>query len=86
VAERLRSQLPLLVRTRVAERLRAPAALDLVPMRYLAACERAADRAGLLACRHVGVALAHSGGAEAARHLVRMAGSPRYLRHRARRG
>jgi tetratricopeptide (TPR) repeat protein len=84
-AERLRHQLPLLVRTRVAERLRAAAAQDLDPMRYLAACERAADRAGLLACRHVGVALAHSGGPEAARHLVQLAASPRYLHHRSKR-
>ena len=84
-AERLRHQIPLLVRTRLAERLRAAAAIDLDPMRYLAACERAADRAGLLACAHAGVALSLAGGPESARHIVQLAAAPRYLKHRARR-
>ncbi|MEO8554179.1 MAG: hypothetical protein ABI678_29590, partial [Kofleriaceae bacterium] len=46
---------------------------------YLAACERAADRSGLLACGDIGVAIACAGGAARARHLVRLAASPRYL-------
>ena len=58
------------------------------PADYRAACDRAADRAGLLACGHAGIAIALAGGAKAAPHLVRMAASPRYLaaRRALRRG
>jgi hypothetical protein len=77
-AERLRA-LPLRLRTRLAERLRGVAPEEVDPMRFLAACERAADRAGLLACGHAGVAIAIAGGPAAAPHLVRVAASPRYL-------
>jgi tetratricopeptide (TPR) repeat protein len=77
--DRLKSAIPLLLRRRIAERLASidPASLDSVA--YLAACERAADRSGLLACGDIGVAIAYSGGAARARHLVRLAASPRYL-------
>ena len=46
---------------------------------YLAACERAADRAGLLACNDITVAVELAGGPYVARHLVKLAGNPRYL-------
>ena len=76
-AERLKSATPLLLRRRLADRLAGVDQLDTVA--YVAACERAADRSGLLACGDIGVAIAHAGGAAAARHLVKLAASPRYL-------
>ncbi|HWO17182.1 MAG TPA: tetratricopeptide repeat protein, partial [Kofleriaceae bacterium] len=76
-AKRLRSTIPLLLRRRLAERIPRRAPLD--PAGYLAACERAADRSGLLACGDVGVALRLAGGPATARHLVRLAASPRFL-------
>jgi tetratricopeptide (TPR) repeat protein len=75
-AERLKAALPLLLRRKIAARVEA-AHLDADA--YRAACERAADRAGLLACGHVGVAVDLTGGAEAARHLVKLASTQRYL-------
>jgi hypothetical protein len=76
-AKRLRGAIPLLLRRRLAERLASARTLD--PAGYLAACERAADRSGLLACGDVGAAIRLAGGAKAARHLVRLAASPRFL-------
>ena len=78
-AERLRSAIPLLLRRRLTERLSTVDPAELDTAAYLAACERAADRSGLLACGDVSVAIAYSGGAAQARHLVRLAASPRYL-------
>jgi len=78
-ADRLRAALPVKLRTRLAERLPALSPADLDPQRYLAACQRAADRSGLLACGNAAVAIAHAGGPAAAPHLVRMAASSRYL-------
>jgi tetratricopeptide (TPR) repeat protein len=75
-AERLKTALPLLLRRKIAARVEG-ATLDAGA--YRAACERAADRAGLLACGHVGVAVELAGGAEAARHLVKLASTQRYL-------
>ena len=49
------------------------------PRKAVGACERAADRAGLLACGHAGVAIELAGGADAARHLVKLASSQRYI-------
>ncbi|HEY3806479.1 MAG TPA: hypothetical protein VGL61_27935 [Kofleriaceae bacterium] len=76
-ADRLKSATPLLLRRRLADRLAGVDQLDTVA--YVAACERAADRSGMLACGDIGVAIAHAGGATAARHLVKLAASPRYL-------
>jgi tetratricopeptide (TPR) repeat protein len=77
-ADRLKSAIPLLLRRRLADRLiDVDAGFDTTA--YVAACERAADRSGLLACGDISVAIAHAGGASAARHLVRLAASPRYL-------
>jgi hypothetical protein len=76
---RLRARLPVALRQRLTERLAslAPDALD--PRAYIAACERAADRAGMLACGDIAVAVELAGGARVASHLVRLAGSRRYL-------
>jgi hypothetical protein len=78
-AERLRTRLPVALRQRLTERLAtiAPDALD--PRAYVAASQRAADRAGLLACGDAMVAIALAGGARSASHLVRVAASRRYL-------
>lgn len=78
-ADRLRSAIPLLLRRRLTERLSTVTPAELDTAGYLAACERVADRSGLLACGDVSVAIAYSGGAAQARHLVRLAASPRYL-------
>jgi hypothetical protein len=81
-ADRLRAALPLRLRTRLSEQLAAVSPEGLDPARYLAACQRAADRAGLLACGQIAVAVAQAGGASSARHLVELAASPAYLRTR----
>ena len=77
--ERLRAKLPVALRQRLSERLAAlaPGALDAAA--YRAACDRAADRAGLIACGDVGIAIALVGGAAAAPHLVQLASQQRYL-------
>jgi tetratricopeptide (TPR) repeat protein len=82
-ADRLRRTLPFKVRMR-AEPLVRGASLDAA--RYRAASERAADRAGLLLCANVTVALRCAGGPGRARHLVRMAATERYLQARAKIG
>ena len=76
-AERLKSAVPILLRRRLTDRLGGIELLDTTA--YVAACEHAADRSGLLACGDIGVAIAHAGGATAARHIVKLAASPRYL-------
>ena len=50
-----------------------------VQLEFLAACERAADRSGLVACGDIGVAIRAAGGVERARHLVELAATQRYL-------
>ena len=82
--DRLRSAIPLLLRRRITERLAGVELGELDTTAYLAACERAADRSGLLACGDIGVAIAYAGGAARARHLVRLAANPRYLTARKR--
>jgi len=82
--DRLRSAIPLLLRRRISERLAGVELGELDTAAYLAACERAADRSGLLACGDIGVAIAYAGGAARARHLVRLAANPRYLTARKR--
>nr|MBA2544932.1 hypothetical protein [Deltaproteobacteria bacterium] len=77
-ADQLRAKLPVAYRARLLERL---AALPSIPDAdaYLAACRRAADRAGLLACGDLTVAVDCAGGLEAASHLVRFAATREYL-------
>ena len=75
-AEVQKTTLPLVLRKKLGDKL-AQGLFDSVG--YRAACERAADRAGLFACGHVGVAIELAGGAEQARHLVKLASSQRYI-------
>jgi tetratricopeptide (TPR) repeat protein len=76
-AERLRGKLSISLRRRLAERLEAAGSLD--PSAYVAACDRAADRAGLIACGDLGVAVTLAGGRDRATHLIDLAASRRYL-------
>jgi hypothetical protein len=82
-AERLRAAVPLLLRRRLGELLAACSRGALDPAGYVAACQRAADRSGLLACGNVAVAIELAGGPSAARHLVELAASPRFHAVRA---
>ncbi len=75
----LRAKLPIALRQRLTERLATLAPADLDPAAHVAACQRAADRAGLLACGDVAVAIEAAGGVRRAPHLVRLAASRRYL-------
>lgn len=77
--ERLRARFPVAVRQRLTEHVAALGKDELDPRAYVAACHRAADRAGLLACGDVAVAVELAGGPRAAQHLVRMAATKRYL-------
>ncbi|MEJ7600073.1 MAG: tetratricopeptide repeat protein [Kofleriaceae bacterium] len=79
-AARLHDQLPMLLRRRIAEYLAArELAAPLDAAAYVEACQRAADRAGLLACGRTDAAIARAGGPTRAPHLVRVAASRRYL-------
>ncbi|HEX5062152.1 MAG TPA: tetratricopeptide repeat protein [Kofleriaceae bacterium] len=78
-AERLRHALPVQLRRRMTERLASTPAGALDLQTYRDACERAADRAGMLACGHTGIAIHLAGGVERAAHLVRFAASQKYL-------
>ncbi len=78
-ADRLKFAVPVQLRRRLTERLATLSAEALDLQAYRDACERAADRAGLLACGHVGIALHLAGGADHAPHLVRLAASQKYL-------
>ena len=77
-AERLRTKLPVALRGRLAEWLTGVDAAQLDAATYRAACIRAADRAGLLACGDITAVAA------AAPHLVKLAASRRYLDVRRR--
>ncbi len=81
-AERLKAALPIQTRRFVSDYLATTGPLD--ARGYLAACERAADRAGLIACTRADVAIRLAGGAAVAQHIVRLAASPRYLSLRRR--
>jgi len=85
-AARLHRHLPLPVRGRLEERLRRLAASDLDPARYRAACERAADRAGLLVAGDIPAALRLAGARGETRHLVVLAASAAYVAARGRLG
>ncbi len=82
-AEWLRSKLPVVVRQRLTERLTSLSE-PLDPDRYTAACARAADRAGMLACGQIDVAVELAGGASVARHLIELATSRAYIDARRR--
>lgn len=83
--DQLRGALPIALRKRIADKLATlgeplASAADLVGeldvAGYVAACDRAADRAGLIACGHSTVAIRLAGGG---RHVVELAASQRYL-------
>ncbi|HEY5922577.1 MAG TPA: tetratricopeptide repeat protein [Kofleriaceae bacterium] len=78
-AERLNYALPVALRRRLTERLATLHAGSLDLETYRTACERAADRAGMLACGHTGIALHLAGGPDVAPHLVKLASSQKYL-------
>ncbi len=81
-ADKLRSRLPIGLRTKLTDLLItiAPSERDEAACRvYRAACERAADRVGLLACGDASVAVPMAGGPDRAPHLVQLAASQRYL-------
>ncbi len=78
-AERLRGRLPLTHRKRLADKLESLPAGAFDGDAYLASCRRAADRAGLLACGDLVVAIDRVGGIAAAPHLIAMAVTHDYL-------
>ncbi|MGE3764072.1 MAG: tetratricopeptide repeat protein [Kofleriaceae bacterium] len=83
-AERLRTKIPVALRSRLSERLASATSADLDPHAYRAACERAADRAGMIACGDIATAVELAGGATIASHLVKLGASQRYLGVRKR--
>lgn len=82
----LRKTLPVKVRTRLEEILASADPRDLDPDRYVAACHRAADRAGLLVCGDIATAIRVAGGPDRARHIIDVALRDAYLDARARLG
>ncbi len=89
--EMLRTTLPIKVRRKLEQQLTEVAPRDVDPDRYLAACDRAADRAGLLVCGDVATAVKHAGemsqdGRRLTRHLIAMCLEPRYFSARERLG
>ena len=85
--EMIRGALPVKLRARLEQMLAPMAGADLTPRRYRAACERAADRAGLLVSGDpaAAIAAARSRGSDGL-HVVATATSPGYLAVRARLG
>ncbi|HTM20813.1 MAG TPA: hypothetical protein VL172_09905, partial [Kofleriaceae bacterium] len=89
--EILRTTLPVKLRSRMTELLKQLARSQLDADRFLDACQRSADRAGLLAAGDLGTAVRLAGstsrdGRRQTRHLIECALSPRYLPVRARLG
>lgn len=76
---RLRTELSPALRHQLATYVSAHDPARFEPESYRLACERAADRAGLLACGAVEPAIGIAGGAEQAPHLVRLAARPEFL-------
>ncbi len=83
-AERLRPRIPVALRSRLSERLATASPADVDPYAYRAACERAADRAGMIVCGDIATAVSRAGGATSGAHLVKLAASQRYLGVRKR--
>jgi tetratricopeptide (TPR) repeat protein len=78
-AERLRSKLSVALRKRLTDQLAAIPVASIDPAAYFTACQRAADRAGMLACGDAAAAIELAGGVEKARHLIQLASTKRYL-------
>jgi tetratricopeptide (TPR) repeat protein len=85
-AARLRRHLPLPLRGRLGQELRHLTGAALDPGRYRAACERAADRAGLLAAGDIAAAMRLVGARGDTRHLVGFAAGAAYIEARGRLG
>ncbi len=89
--ELLRTTLPVKLRSRLDEIFTDRSTRDLDVNRYMRACNRAADRAGLLVSGSIGVAMQHAGdmtddGRRRTRHLVALSLSPGYLALRRKLG
>jgi len=89
--ETLRTTLPVKLRSRLTDLLKGVPGAQLDPDRLLDACQRAADRAGLLACGDVATAVRLAGamtrdGRRVTKHVIETALSPRYLAVRAKLG
>ena len=83
-AAKLKQDVPVRVRVRLGELIAGASDAAFDAAAYQDVCRRAADRAGLLVCGHVGAALAVVGGASAAPHLVALACSRPFLAARRR--
>ncbi len=87
--EMLRTTLPVKLRQRLTEAMASLRPGDLDADRFLSACQRAADRAGLVVCGDIGTAVRCAGemtaeGRRLSRHLVQAALKPAYLTVRQR--
>ncbi len=80
--EKIRKTLPVRARADLEKLLTGLSGVDAGP--YQAACQRVADRAGLLICGDIDTAIRHS--AEDNKHLLRMPLQPTYLETRAKLG
>lgn len=83
-AERLRTKIPVALRSRLSDRLAGTRSSELDAHAYRTACERAADRAGMIVCGDIATAVEAAGGATIGAHLVKLAASQRYLAVRKR--
>lgn len=86
--EELRTTLPVRARATLESMLseRPQLAGSAAPAEFLAACERAADRSGLLLCGDIDAALRYASQQEDSSHLLRMPLQSEYLATRARLG
>ena len=86
--EELRTTLPVRARAKLEDLLseRPQLAGSAAPTRFLAACQRAADRSGLLLCGDMDSALRYAAWQDDQTHLLRMPLQPAYLATRAQLG
>jgi len=82
----LRKTLPVKVRRELGELLADASPRELDAARFIAACQRSADRAGLLLTGDAATAIRLVGGTDRSAHLVRLALDEHYLDARARLG
>jgi hypothetical protein len=82
----LRKTLPVKLRRGLKAIIEAADPSALHPERYIASCERAADRAGLLVCGDIATAIRMVGGKANAHHLLDIALRDEYLDVRAKLG
>lgn len=82
----LRTTLPVKLRGKIQELLTGVDPRRLDARRYVAACQRAADRVGLLLCGDIATAIRMAGGKSSARHLIDLALRDHYFDCRAKLG